>query len=683
MDEIEFYQDYMSEINARAGAEENYKTAVFTEEMCDFLVDQALIQSYDECFYSKTQLGIRIDAWNFNKENGELCLFISQFNPSTEVEKITQKQVETYFNRVERFFLYSIEGKYPKGIDESLPAYSVAHDLWESKGSISKIRFFLITNALVSERYKGIETNNFHGYQATYDVWDISRRARIAGSGKEKEDIIIDFTNFKDEGLEFLSAYDKTDKIESYLLVFPGDMLAQIYDKYGERLLEQNVRTFLQFRGGVNKSIRNTIKNEPEMFFAYNNGLSVTAEDVVIDDNYMTSVKNLQIVNGGQTTASIFMSKLQEKDKVDLSNIFVQAKMTVIDSDHVDEIVPRISKSANTQNKVSNSDFFSNHPFHKRIEDHSRRVLAPSKVGGLQETHWFYERARGQFANMQAKLTKSQKKKFLIQNPSDQKFTKTDLAKYENTFGKLPYFVSKGAQWNFGKFAEEISGKDEGEGLWEKNELQFNELYFKQLIAKAIIFKTLDKQIMKQSWYGGYKANIVTYTLAKFTHQVEKHGRFIDYLSIWQSQSIEDELLEQLLDIAEYVNQHITDTTENVTQYCKKKVCWDRLKEKKYPLKDSIIERLVDGEMHQSKKRRARNEQKLLSGIEAQIEVFNKGQEYWTKLYGWATKSNLFTETELSILNSTSRLNQAPPSEQQCVIILKIESDAIEEGFPG
>jgi len=209
--------------------------------------------------------------------------------------------------------------------------------------------------------------------------------------------------------------------------------------------------------------MRNTIQNEPEMFFAYNNGLTATAEYVQTDKTRgrMQSVTNLQIVNGGQTTASIFTAK--KKNKAELSKIYVQVKLTVIQPEKVETVVPRISEYANTQNKVSAADFFSNHPFHLRMEEISRRLWAPSPQGGLRETHWFYERARGQYANAQATLTPAKKKEFLTKNPRAQMFRKTDLAKFEHSISMQPHSVSLGAQKNFSKFANEIGQK------WEKN----------------------------------------------------------------------------------------------------------------------------------------------------------------------------------------------------------------------
>lgn len=682
MEYLDYYQKYMQEIYARAGSENDFTEEQFTEEMCEFLVEQAIIENYDSCYFRKSQQGVRVDAWNLDLEKQELTLFICDFTASNELRSLTQTDADTHLKRAERFFYKAVDQNLYQDIEESLPVYAVAREIAKNKERIRKVRFFLLTNASFSARFKGIKDRSVDGYETVYDIWDISRRARIDESGKEKEDITIYFHEFVDDGIDYLPAYTGSDSCQSYLLVFPGNMLASIYDKYGERLLEQNVRTFLQFRGKVNKGIRNTIKNEPDMFFAYNNGLSVTAEEIEVKNGKIWSVKNLQIVNGGQTTASIFMSYLQDnRGEVELDKVFVQVKMTVIKPELVNDIVPDISKYANTQNKVSSSDFFSNHPFHKRIEDFSRRLLAPSADGKLLETYWFYERARGQYANQQSKLTPSQKKKFLIQNPTHQKFTKTDLAKFENSFARLPHYVSKGAQWNFGKFAEEISGKDDKKGLWDNNDIQFNELYFKHLIAKAIIFKYLDKNIMKQEWYGGYKANIVTYTIAKFSHLVSYEGKFIDLSGIWREQKLSPVFEDQLMDLAKKINEIITDTEENVTQYCKKEICWNRVRETPHTLREEMLDELIDSMEVRQKKKHAKRDQKILNKINYQIEVYNRGQPYWSRLYAWATQSKAFTEKQMSILSTTSRMNVSPPSEKQCKVILELEKLAKEEGF--
>ena len=222
----------------------------------------------------------------------------------------------------------------------------------------------------------------------------------------------LDFAEMMGDGLPCLPAHLNSATYKSYLVVMPATVLAELYGKYGSRLLEQNVRSFLQVRGNVNKGIRATIMNDPEMFFAYNNGITATARDVENGKHangiVIVSLKDLQIVNGGQTTASLFHT--HRKDKASLENIFVQMKLSVIDEEKSEEVVPRISEYANTQNKVNAADFFSNHPFHVRMEGFSRRLWAPAQQGAQRETKWFYESARGQYADAQSKLTPRREK---------------------------------------------------------------------------------------------------------------------------------------------------------------------------------------------------------------------------------------------------------------------------------
>ncbi|MCB9147560.1 MAG: AIPR family protein, partial [Caldilineaceae bacterium] len=627
----DYYAEFMQDIYARAGAGQNFTEIEFTERMCDFLVDHATIDNYTYTGYKNSPRGIRADAWNYNDDTEILSLFVTDFRFSIELETLSNTDVTRNFRRLEKFFSESLNYKFLVALEESSPGYELAREIYDKNKSkvISRVQLFLLSNAQLSKRVSAIAQNDIGGYSCTYDIWDTSRLFRIESSGKAREDMVIDFQEFVPTGIPCLPAFTGSDEFASYLLVMPGGIVADLYDRYGERLLEQNVRTFLQFRGKVNKGIRNTIQNEPEMFFAYNNGLTATAEQVQTDklSTRIQSVTNLQIVNGGQTTASIFTAN--KKSRADLTKVYVQVKLTVIQPEKVETVVPRISEHANTQNKVSAADFFSNHPFHLRMEEISRRLWAPSSQGGLRETHWFYERARGQYANAQANLTQAQKKEFLSKNPRAQMFTKTDLAKFEYSLGMQPHIVSFGAQKNFAKFASEIGRK------WEKCEKQFNELYFQNLIAKAILFRFLDKNIMKQSWYGGYKANIVTYSLAKLAHLVSETAKSLDLGQIWKEQKLSPSLEKQLLSIAELVNQHIQNTPEditNVTEWCKKEWCWKKLQDLPISLNKDVASGLLDNEEVQSQENSAEKVQEIDNGILVQKYVVEKGAVYWKEV---------------------------------------------------
>ncbi len=680
MDLSEYHAEFMQEIHNRSGAEQNFTEAEFTERMCDFLVEQAAIENYTCAAYKNSPRGICVDAWDYNDDTECLNLFITDFKFSNELETLPNAEVTRNFRRLEKFFSESLKTKFLLALEESSPGYELAREIYDKNKSkaISRVQFVLLTNAQLSKRVSAIENNNIEGYNCLYDIWDINRLFRIESSGKAREDIVINFQEFLPEGLPCLPAFTASDNFASYLFVMPGKIVADLYDKYGERLLEQNVRTFLQFRGKINKGIRNTIQNEPEMFFAYNNGLTATAENVRTDRTgyKIQSVNNLQIVNGGQTTASIFTA--MKKSRAELSKVHVQVKLTVIQPEKVETIVPNISKYANTQNKVSAADFFSNHPFHLCIEEISRRLWAPSPQGGLRESHWFYERARGQYANAQANLTPAQKREFLSKNPRSQMFTKTDLAKFEHSLSMQPHVVSLGAQKNFAKFANKIGPN------WEKNEKQFNELFFQNLIAKAILFRFLDKSIMKQDWYGGYKANIVTYSLATLAHLIEETGKNLDLSRIWKVQKLSSALEIQLLTIAELVNKHIQDTPEgitNVTEWCKKEWCWKKLQELSIPLNLDVIADLVDNDEIKLRKKSAAKVQKIDNGILAQQYILEKGAEYWKKVARYGLEGAFLSPKEKSIIEIACKIPHKLPSEKQAKIVLDIEKKLKAEGL--
>ncbi len=677
---LDFYTEFMQDIHARSGAEKNYTEATFTERMCDFLVDQAALEDFTCTAYKNTSKGLRVDAYHFNDDMETLHLFVTDFRASSNPESLIQTDVTKNFKRLEKYFSECLNLNFLVSLEESSPGYELGRYIYELQRdrSISRVQLVLLTNASLSKRVRSISEKEIAGFQCSYDIWDISRLHRLESSGKAREDVVIDLTSYQKNGLPCLPAFNENIKYESYLLAIPGDIIADLYDLYGEMLLEQNVRTFLQFRGNVNKGIRNTIQNEPEMFFAYTNGLSATAEKVRVDatNSRMLAITNLQVVNGGQTTASIFTA--YKKLKHDLSKVYVQVKLTVIQPKEVETVVPKISEYANTQNRVSAADFFSNHPFHLRIEEISRRLWAPSPDGALRETHWFYERARGQYANAQALLTPAKKKEFLAKNPRAQMFTKTDLAKFEHSFAMKPHTVSLGAQKNFASFASEIGKK------WEKNEKQFNELYFKSLIAKAILFRFLDKNIMRQPWYGGYKANIVTYSVAKFSHMVSEANGKLDLAKIWKDQKLSEGIERQLLEIATIVNKHIQDTPEsitNVTEWCKKEWCWNNLLEIEIPLSEEVTKQLLDRDEHLSMEKSAEQLQKMDNGIMSQAAIVDKGAEYWKKIAQFGLNGKFLTPKEMSIVEIACAIPYKLPSEKQSSVLLDVEKRLIEEGF--
>jgi hypothetical protein len=300
-------------------------------------------------------------------------------------------------------------------------------------------------------------------------------------------------------------------------------------------------------------------------------------------------VRNLQIVNGGQTTASLYHTV--KKDKASLKGIYIQAKLSVIPPSQIDIIVPLISRYANSQNKVSDADFYANDPFHIRIEELSRNIWVPAINGNHKQTKWFYERARGQYLDAKGReSTSARKRQFEMIYPNKQKFTKTDLAKYENTWMQLPNLVSMGAQKNFNHFSIQLR---------QRSSIEINNEYFQHLIAKALLFKCAER-VISDMRYGGYRANIVTYTLAWLSYHTSQR---IDLNSIWMQQDISVALLEAIRSVSTLVQKIIINppNTGNVTEWCKRKECWEAVRNEKISISDDLQRELIDNNCNTTK----------------------------------------------------------------------------------
>ena len=420
-----FAEELFQDIVAAAGADGQIVEDVAFEKLCTAVLEAGEMDVADRVAYQGPPgSGIRVDGYGgdpLEDGAGTLGLIILDFDHSRSGSRLTNTEMDVLFRRVSSFLRHALDSRWRNALEETSPAFGLA-DLIASRWSkVTRVRLLLVSNRQLSERAEGRETETLDGRPVTFSVWDLRRLYRFAEVGRGHEDIDVDLSGEFGGPLAVLPADQSKDDFESYLGVIPGQVLAAIYDRFGARLLEQNVRVFLQARGKVNRGIRNTLENEPSRFFAYNNGITATAEDVDIErDNgrlLLHGMKNFQIVNGGQTTASLHVAYRgrpgKRKTEVDLSRTSVQVKLTVVDRERATELVPKISEYANTQNRVSAADFFSNHPFHVRLETFSRRIYAPSAEGTFVQSKWFYERARGQYADARSQYgTTAQRKKF-------------------------------------------------------------------------------------------------------------------------------------------------------------------------------------------------------------------------------------------------------------------------------
>ena len=678
----DFYKDFFQEVIGYSETGEFMENA-FTNVFCNYLIDAGEFDTFDTAYY-KAAKGMKVDGYAGDpaEYDGVLTLVISDFHEGVEPASLTKTQIDAIFKRLVNFYTACLQEDFYIQMEETSSGYGLAQLINSRQYGIGRIRLFLVSNRLLSGRVTGMDDIEISGKPASYNVWDISRLHRLIASRKTKEDIQIDLVEEFGEGLPCLPAHVGGDAYEAYLTVIPGAMLAALYEKWGTRLLEQNVRCFLQARAKTNKGIRSTILNDPDMFFAYNNGVTATAEAVTTSDTdgvtRIDALQNLQIVNGGQTTASIFTAK--KKDSADLSHISVQVKLSVIDPERAEKVVPKISEFANTQNTVNAADFFANHPFHVRMEEFSRRVWARSPDGTFRETKWFYERARGQYLDAKTYLTPTQKRKFDAEYPKIQSFTKTDLAKFENVWECIPHIVSRGAQANFAHFAKLVGKR------WDADETQFNEQYFCHAMARALLFHRCEKLVSAQPWYeGGYRANIVAYTLSKFADLVQKTGKAVDFQKIWLEQTVSAELVAALVSIAEPVQKAILNPPEgmrNISEWAKKESCWTRVKALDITLPDNYKKQLISLSKDKAQKIEARKIQKIDNGIEAQRKVFELGAEFWTNCREWAREQKVLSETDHQIMAVACSIPNRIPTELQCIRLTGIMDKLADEACP-
>lgn len=495
------------------------------------------------------------------------------------MQKIYKADIDGAVNQSTRFLKNALNG-YFEEMEPTAPAFDFARELGRAENDIQRAEIFFLTNGECE--IDKPEDQQIRNVLVMYRIIDVCYLIRLEGG--QPDPIEIDFEELCGAAIPCLTVPADNEDYQAYLAVVPGDMLADIYKRYGARLLEMNVRSFLQFRGKINKGIRETIMKEPHMFLAFNNGIAATAQEVELVDlpqggKGIKSVRELQIVNGGQTTASILHTR--HKDKVKIDNVFVQMKLSVIkNQNEVSTIVNRISRCANSQNKVSDADLTANSPFHIEIEKLSRIMWAPPLPGAGHQTRWFYERARGQYRNEQAKeVTQKQKSVFLAQSPKNQVLMKEDLAKYVNVWAALPFHVVRGSQKNYAVLMNSLKKKD----------LKPDSIFFEDLVAKAVLFRASEKIYgIKPNALGDLRYVTVPYTLAYLNQATQ--GR-LDLLKIWKQQRLSDALGEQLRSLMIQIEQFIKSNAPGSLygEWAKKEACWEAVNKQKFILDSEAL----------------------------------------------------------------------------------------------
>lgn len=673
MDIKEFAQEFLEGVNISVEMTGSDYDQELATSILEYMEDNGEVNAPEICSFQKTRS--RITAYDYNDEAESLDLFYL-IKANTLLGKVNNNEIQKGFNYLMSFYREAMNGQLFKNDDvaQSDEIVEVAKLVQSTKGQINQLRIYVITDGLTdpSAVPSAVESDE-NEYVIEYNVWDMQRVYQQHNIRAGKEKVEIDFPTTYNTELQCLKMSEQNLFVDAYLAIIPGITLAKIYKQYQQVLLEKNVRTFLQFKGKVNKEIRRTLREKPDMFFSYNNGISTTASDIETKEIdgmlYITRLFDWQIVNGGQTTASIAAS-LTDKE-VDLSKVFVPMKISVIrDAEHDDELIKNISISANSQTAIKNSDFSANDPYLVDLEKYSRTEWVPNG-NNKPYCKWYFERTRGQYLDQLAQLSGFNEKSFKIEYPKKQKITKTDIAKYEAAWKQKPADVCRGAEQNYKLFVAEI----------KREKPTISAAYFKKIIAKGILFNAIDGLVKAQN-LGGYKANMNAYLMSSISFL---SGGNLDLTYIWEHQSVQPEVLEKVESLIPLVWEHITGSasggnqSSNVGEWTKKPDCWNKLK-----LKLGEIDKLDDGLMQPD----TNDDGSYLN--ETQQSRIREAEEiepnYWFELAGWAKRNNKLTPIERKAafnFGTMKSRNRGITSLKQALLALKIVEKAKDGGFEG
>jgi len=582
MELVDFLQqtqaEVQEEISERLGATGGafpYAETIFAEIVMAHMSEIGMTFEPQVCHYSSRvgNANLRLSGYAVSDDADQLDLFVSLYEGTTAITPVPESETKTAAEQCLRFLAKCAEGKLSATMDESNDAYELALTIQGCYANLDQIRIYVLTDR--QSKAKNFKSREISGKTIKLEVMDIERLFRHWSEGKPRDELVVNFEEVSGGALPCVYVPGQNADYDCALTVIPAEALRFLYEKFGARLLEANVRSFLSATGKVNKGIRDTLRNDPEHFMAFNNGIVVVADEVSIGKTAdggpgILWLKGMQIVNGGQTTASIYFTKKREAN-VDLSRVRVPAKVIVLHSvSAADEetLISDVSRYANSQNSVKQSDLSANKPFHVELEKLALSTYCPDGVG-----RWFYERAAGSYNTMLAREGATPARLKHLKEavcPPSRKITKTDFAKYLNAWAQNPSLVSLGAQKNFEIFMEALKTHD-----GESPAILPDVAAFKNMIAKCIFFKKTSSLV--RPMFPAYQANIAAYLVSLFANRL---GERTELEKIWIAQDISPALRDQLKTWAAEVHDVLYRAADGkmISEYAKKPDCWEAVR---------------------------------------------------------------------------------------------------------
>ncbi len=627
----------------------------FSKIIANYLMDIGKIEDFNECYFYKEDLNIKINGFSFDEDFSTVFLFVSHFENSFSIKKKQNDFAKNLVLSCENFAKKSLDGFYKKLLSGS-EEKKLAKKIYDNENKIKKISINLLTNIYLPNTKKNL-SKEFNKIEFEKEIWDLERIDTIQHNDGERES--ISFSLSEDFGIDPLQCIksSSSSEIDTYLTGINGKVLADIYEKFGSRLLEFNVRSFLQDKVMVNKGIKNSIINEPSKFVSYNNGISIIVDNIEavnIKGNVIEidEFNGIQIINGGQTTASIHTVAYKDQDLESVRKITVPLKINHLKRGNTHELSENITKFANTQNQIKQTDLTSRNPFNVEIE----KIFESTKLPGEHSRRWFFERMRGDYQVKKLKAFQDihKKKQFMDETPPNRKMQKEEVAKMYMCQILFPYIASKGNQKNYFAFT------DHALAIMKAKKL--NSSFVRNIVSTFIIFNELTK-IQKLEGVEGYVSQTSNYTLSYLFHRTS--GR-LDLSEVWNNQGISPLLNKLLSKWVIRINERIRRSAgdQNISEWAKKKECWDDIKNLSLEIPNQI-----PYEFRNTKFAKGNNVSKSKDEINTADKLLKIIQSYSPRsledIYKTCKEDKLITNEEISALRviifcATSKWSQEP-----------------------
>lgn len=658
---IQEFLNYRKELLDSSKDEEGFvQQTQLLSQILPLMVDAKLLDSEDlnDSYFLNIAENLKLNGYTINESSERLQLFIvdessidiTLFDKDLQIS--TKSHYDNQFKRATKFLDKAIKGHLNDNVQDADPIRPLLSQLSSATGAeqFDVIEIFLISaTATIESRGSIPQPKRIEFEDENISVGFVRNREKVKKelliikklvdlnflydiliSQGNRERLIIDFESLFDYKIEVIKAAEE-ENFESYLCVLPADILYGLYKRYSSRLLEKNVRSFLEFKG-YNRGIRETIRKFPEKFIAFNNGITITStsKEIVTENGkiFITSLTDFQIVNGGQTTASIYFT---HKDGFPIDKVKVMAKINVarnVTEDVLDELISDISLYSNSQTKVSKVDFSSRNPQINKIKALSESIVTPSG------RKWFFEKSRGEF-NTKLRIAGSNKARIEKEYPKNYRFSKEQLGKYFTAWGEQPFVVKKGGEKVFRYFLEEITGELRG-----KKAITVNRDFYEELISKIILFTQLEK-VYGQGKHsmGQIRSAVVPYAISIIYINTDgsKDGKQFDLIKIWKKEKLEDDLIVFFTELMKLMNDLIKKYAESddFGEYSKNRKLWESIsvsKEIENFMTSKISQQILGKYSIPVKEKKSGEKTEVnFERIQMNIEIVSKGIEFYNQ----------------------------------------------------